>query len=50
MMFEKIKYYYEHGLWSIQRVFNVVDKDNGITKAEYKEITGFKYPAMDDGD
>ena len=49
-MFEKIKYYYDKGFWSIQRVFNVVGKRTGLTEAEYKTITGFTYPAMDDGD
>ncbi|MDB1923406.1 XkdX family protein [Clostridium tertium] len=42
-MFEKIKYYYELGLWDINRVWNVVEK-NAITEEEYKEITGFSYP------
>ena len=43
-MFDKIKYYYEHELWSIQRVWNVVGKPNGLTEEEYQEITGFVYP------
>ncbi len=43
-MFEKVKYYYETGLWSLQRVWNVVGKELGITEAEYFEITGFVYP------
>ena len=42
-MFEKIKGYYDKGLWSIDRVWNVVGKV--ITEAEYLEITGFIYPA-----
>lgn len=42
MMFEKIKYYYENGLWTIDRVFNVVGK--AITIEEYFDITGFIYP------
>jgi hypothetical protein len=41
-MFDKIKYYYDNGLWSIDRVWNVVDK--ALTEAEYQEITGFEYP------
>ena len=41
-MFDKIKYYYDNGLWNIQRVWNVVGK--AITGAEYKTITGFIYP------
>lgn len=43
--FEKIKGYYDNGLWSIDRVFNVVGKANSITEDEYKEITGFTYPS-----
>ena len=42
-MFEKIKHYYDTGLWSIDRVWNVVGK--AITEADYQEITGFVYPA-----
>ena len=41
-MFDKIKYYYDNGLWSIDRVWNVVGKV--LTEAEYQEITGFEYP------
>ena len=41
-MLEKIKYYYEVGLWDIERMFNVVGK--ALTEEEYKEITGFDYP------
>lgn len=41
-MFEKIKDYYDRGLWSIDRVWNVVGK--AITEEEYQEITGFEYP------
>ena len=41
-MFEKIKHYYDAGLWSIDRVWNVVGK--AITQEEYQEITGFMYP------
>jgi hypothetical protein len=40
---EKIKYYYSEGLWSIDRVWNVVGKV--ITATEYEEITGFVYPS-----
>ncbi len=43
-MFEKVKYYYETGLWSLQRVWNVTNKPLGITEAEYFEITGYVYP------
>lgn len=45
-MFEKIKFYFGTGLWSLQRVWNVVGKLNGITEEEYQQITGFVYPAM----
>ena len=43
-MFDKIKHYYEVGLWNIDRVWNVVEK-KAITEEEYKEITGFIYPS-----
>lgn len=42
-MYNKVKYYYDNGLWSIDRVWNVVGKV--ITEDEYFEITGFVYPA-----
>ena len=42
-MFEKIKGYYQSGLWSIDRVWNVVGK--AITEDEYFEITGLEYPS-----
>jgi hypothetical protein len=41
-MVEKIRGYYNAGLWSLDRVWNVVGK--AITEQEYKEITGFTYP------
>jgi hypothetical protein len=41
--FEKIKYYYEQGLWDKQRVRNVVGKV--INEQEYREITGSDYDA-----
>lgn len=41
-MSEKIKKYYDDGLWSIQRVYNVVGK--AITEEEYYQISGFVYP------
>ena len=40
-MFDKIKYYYEVGLWSKKRVWNVVGKV--LTAEEYKEITNEEY-------
>ena len=41
-MVEKIKYYYDNELWTIQRVWNVVGK--AITEEDYFEITGFVFP------
>ncbi len=41
--FEKIKKYYDTGLWDKERVYKVVGKKNGITPAEYYEITGEPY-------
>ena len=38
-MFEKIKKYYESGVWSEQRVREAVAK-NVITADEFKKITG----------
>jgi hypothetical protein len=41
-MYDKIKYYYDNGLWNIDRVWNVVGKV--LTEDEYFEITRFVYP------
>ena len=41
--FDRIKFYYEQGLWSKQRVRNVVGKV--LTAEEYKTITGEPYTA-----
>lgn len=41
-MFEKIKKYYETGLWSKSRVRNMVIK-GVITEEEYEMITGDIY-------
>ena len=41
--FEKIKGYYDRGLWSIEKVRAVVGKSLGITPEEFKEITGQDY-------
>lgn len=41
--FNKIKKLYDDGVWSKQRVYNVVGKQFGITEAEYEEITGEPY-------
>lgn len=40
--FEKVKYYYDNGLWNIGRVKKAVAK-GWITEEEYKEITGEDY-------
>lgn len=48
--FEKVKRFYDSGLWSIQRVYNAVSNPDGnpwITAAEYEEITGEKYVAAE---
>jgi uncharacterized XkdX family phage protein len=39
--FEKVKNYYNRGMWSIERVRVAVNK--WITPEEYKEITGENY-------
>lgn len=39
--FDKVRYYYEHGNWSIERVRKAVGK--WITEAEYEEIIGETY-------
>ena len=41
--FDRVKFYYEEGLWSIERVRNVVGKV--LTAEEYKTITGEAYTA-----
>lgn len=40
--FEKVKQYYEQGLWDKARVKDAVVK-RWITTAEYKDITGEDY-------
>lgn len=42
MSYEKVKYYYEAGLWSAPMVKMAVKK-GVITKEQYKEITGKDY-------
>lgn len=39
--FEKVKNYYDNGMWNEARVRNAVGK--WITEEEYKEITGKEY-------
>ena len=41
--YDRVKMYYDKGLWSKERVYNVVGKV--ITAEEYKEITGQEYDA-----
>ena len=41
-MYEKIKRFYDMGLWSKEQVRNAVEKDI-ITPEQYKEITGEEY-------
>lgn len=41
-MYEKIKLYYDTGLWSKDRVYNMV-KINVLTEEEYTLITGEEY-------
>lgn len=40
--YDKVKYYYDHGLWTIEQVHKAVVK-GWITAEEYKEITGEPY-------
>lgn len=42
MSYERIKYYFEAGLWSLPMVKMAVRK-GVITKEQYKEITGEEY-------
>ncbi len=42
MSYERIKYYYEAGLWSAPMVKMAVKK-GVITKEQYTEITGKEY-------
>ncbi len=43
--FNTVKKNYDKGLWSLERVWNVTGKALGITEEEYRQITGFIYPA-----
>ena len=43
--YEKVKYYYDQGLWDLYRVKMAVEK-GWITKEEYKKITGKRYVAI----
>ena len=42
MNYDRVKYYFEAGLWSKQMVKMAVRK-GVITKEQYKEITGDEY-------
>ena len=42
MSYERVKYYYEAGLWSLPMVKNAVRK-GVITLEQFEEITGEKY-------
>ncbi len=39
--FDRIKFYYEEGLWSIERIRNIVGKV--INEEEYEQIVGEPY-------
>ncbi len=41
--FDRVKMHYDKGLWSKERVYNVVGKV--ITAEEYEQITGEPYSA-----
>lgn len=44
--FEKVKKFFDNGLWSRQRVYNAVSNpasSHWITAEEYQEITGEAY-------
>lgn len=41
--YEKVKFYYENGLWNIDKVYSAVGK--WINEAEYQDITGYTYPS-----
>lgn len=50
--FEKVKRYYEKGLWTLSMVKNAVRKDSTdkkgwITKEEFETITGKVYEDVD---
>jgi len=46
-MFDKVKEYYETGLWGLGRVKNAVAK-KVLSPEEYKKITGLEYSAEED--
>ena len=40
--YQKVKKYYDSGLWNVKMVRNAVEK-KWITADEFEEITGMKY-------
>ena len=46
--FEKVKRYYEHGMWSLRRVYQAVGR--WITAEEFEEITGQPYVPETEGE
>lgn len=40
--YDKVKYYYENGLWTLDMVRNAVVK-GWITEEDFEKITGIKY-------
>ena len=40
--YQKVKKYYDSGLWNVKMVRNAVEK-KWITAEEFEEITGMKY-------
>ena len=40
--FDKVKFYYDNGYWSISKVYDAVIH-GWITPEEYKEITGYDF-------
>lgn len=40
--FDKVKFYYDHGLWTIDQLRKAIEK-GWITEEEYFEITGENY-------
>lgn len=45
--FNKIKNYYNKGLWTAVMVYNVVGKRTGITQTEFQLIVGIPYEEFD---
>jgi len=44
--YQKVKNYYDNGLWSIRKVHDAVEK-GWITPEQFEEITGEVYEAED---